>query len=162
MNRDRHSHRHGNNSNWKNNQNNQQQGKASALSAAKQIPVSRNAVSADQIREEDEAIHAFKTANQPVCPICGKPILELSSAIGNRGSGEPIHFDCAIDLLAKEETLAEGDKIIYIGQGRFGVVNIPNPHDQKHFTIKKVIDWEAKDSRSVWRDQMSDLYSQIR
>jgi hypothetical protein len=86
----------------------------------------------------------------------------MSSAIGDRGTGTPIHFDCALETLAKDEKLEEGDKIIYIGQGRFGVVNFPNIHDQKHFTIKKVIDWEAKETRAGWRDEMSDLYSQIR
>lgn len=166
MNRDRRSHRHGNNnSNWKNNQNNQQNGgssKGGSLQSSRPSAPVRNAVPLEQIRAEDAAIHAFKAANQPVCPRCGKPIIDMSSAIGDRGTGAPVHFDCALEALAKDEKLAEGDKITYIGQGRFGVVNFPNPHDMKHFTIKKVIDWEVKDARATWRDEMSDLYSQIR
>lgn len=126
------------------------------------MPPVKNTVTSEQIKAEDAAIVAFKNANQPVCARCGKPITDLSLAIGDRGSGTPIHFDCAVEALSKEEKLGEGDKIAYIGQGRFGVINYPNVHDVKHFTIKKIIDWEQKDERSTWRNEMSDLYSQIR
>ncbi|MFA6936873.1 MAG: hypothetical protein WCQ67_01435 [Treponema sp.] len=159
MNRDRHSHRHGNGSSngssWKNST-------PSPRDIARQARLQKNAVSQEQIKSEDAAINAFKNTNQPICPKCGKPITDMASAIADRGSGTPIHFDCAIEALKKEEPLSEGDKITYIGQGRFGIVNFPNVHDTKHFTIKKIIDWEAKEAHSDWRNEISDLYSQIR
>ena len=165
MNRDRHSHRHGNN--WKNSnrEENRQNGgqRDSQRFASKEVrPPVKNSVSSEQLKAEEAAITAFRNTNQKVCEICGKPITDLSSAIGNRGNDNPVHFDCVLELLQKEEHLEPGDKISYIGQGRFGVINYPNVHDVKHFVIKKVIDWESKESHSSWRDEISNLFSQVR
>ncbi len=79
-----------------------------------------------------------------------------------RGGTTPIHFECAMEQLAAEEELGEGDKIAYIGQGRFGVLNYPNIRDVRHFTIKKIIDWEDRNVRGEWRDEMAELFSKIK
>lgn len=161
MSRDRHSH-HRNGGNWKNNQN-EASGREQKNRDGRENRDSRhNAVSSEQIRAEEAAITAFKNSNQCVCPKCQKPIQDLSQAIADKTSGTPIHFDCALEILLAEEKLGPGDKLTYIGQGRFGVLNFPNVHDMKHFTIKKIIEWEEKDKRSSWRNEMSDLYSQVR
>jgi hypothetical protein len=167
-NRDRHSHRHGGNGSWKNGgrddnrQNSNQHDAPRGTSHEASHAPSKNAVPLEQIKAEEAAISAFKTSNQKICEICGKPIIDLSSAIGNRGNDNPVHFDCVLELLQKEEHLEPGDKISYIGQGRFGVINYPNVHDVKHFVIKKVIDWESKESHSAWREEISNLFSQVR
>ena len=120
-------------------------------------------VSFEQIKAEEEAIRAFKAEHQGyVCSVCGKNIEDLTTALTNRGNSDPIHFDCAIEILSKEEKLSEGDKITYIGQGRFGILNFPNVHDMKHFTIKKIIDWEKKEEKDEWRSAMAELYSQVK
>ncbi|MEN6600122.1 MAG: hypothetical protein ABFC21_06895, partial [Rectinema sp.] len=41
-----------------------------------------------------------------ICRVCGKPIFDFAGAIASREDGEPIHFDCAIEILSKEENLA--------------------------------------------------------
>ncbi len=123
---------------------------------------SHSAVSHSQIQSEDEAIKNFKTSNQPVCPVCSKIISDLSSALMQRGGGSPIHFECAMEQVASEEKLGEGEKIAYIGQGRFGVLSYPNIRDVRHFSIKKIIDWEDRNTRGEWRNEMADLYSQIK
>ena len=179
--RDRHSRRRnsgGNSDNWKN-KNNSRHGerdnrndrssrnerndsRSFSSSPKKAVFHSSYFVSNEQIRRDEEAIRVFKSENQQVCPKCGKPILELASAITDRGSGTPIHFDCALEMLNSEENLAPGEKIAYIGQGRFGVISYANPHDTKHFTIKKIIDWEEKDKKPHWRDTMAELYSRVK
>lgn len=121
-----------------------------------------SAVSHSQIQSEDEAIRNFKNSNQPVCPICSKVINDLSSALVQKGGTAPIHFECAMEQVSASEKLGEGDKIAYIGQGRFGVLNYPNIRDVRHFSIKKIIEWEDRESRSEWRDEMAELYSQIK
>lgn len=121
-----------------------------------------SSVSHNQIQSEDEAIKNFKSANQPVCPVCSKVINDLASALRERGGENPIHFECAMEQVAAGEKLGDGDKIAYIGQGRFGVLNYPNIRDVRHFTIKKIIDWEDRNSRGEWRDEMSSLFSQIK
>ena len=119
-------------------------------------------VTQEQIRKDEEAIRVFKNENQLTCPRCGKTITDLSSAVTSKGGGEPLHFDCALEILSEEETLAPGDKIAYIGQGRFGIISYPVPQDLKHFTIKKIIEWEDKDKKPHWRDTLAELYSHVK
>lgn len=120
------------------------------------------AVSQEQIREDEEAIREFKSLNQPVCPLCGQTVKDMAFALSSKDSGEPVHFDCAVESVSKGESLDQGDKVAYIGQGRFAVVHYANIHDAKHFSIKKVIDWEEKDKKPAWRNEMADLYSKVK
>lgn len=115
-----------------------------------------------EIAEQENAIKEFKS-NAPVCEICGEPILEISNAINNRGSGKPVHFDCVIKQLVESEKPGPNDRVTYIGQGKFAVLHFENPHDMKHFTITRTIEWEARDAeRGEWRDTMAGLYSQVK
>ena len=104
-----------------------------------------------------------KFSNEPLpspdCPYCGKPIKDIASALAERGTGKAIHFDCILSRITKNEVLAKGDIIAYIGSGRFGVVHFNNPGEIKKFTIKKVLEWENKDERAEWRTIVSDHYS---
>ncbi|MCR5763151.1 MAG: hypothetical protein K6G00_07200 [Treponema sp.] len=165
MSRDRRSKKR-NGNNWKNNYSNENSRNGGKRNDVKnhgvRKTVSAYAVSPDQIRADEEAITAFKSSNRPICEHCGLPIADLATAVEDKKSGNPIHFDCAVKILAEEENLAEGDRITYIGQGRFGVLYFANPHDMKHFTIKKIIEWEDKDKKPEWRDQMADLYSHVK
>jgi hypothetical protein len=95
----------------------------------------------------------------PDCPWCGKPIKDLSSAIADKTSGDPIHFDCVLARLGKGERLESGDAISYIGGGRFGIIHFNNPPDTRDFNIKKIFEWENKDNRSEWRQSISDHFS---
>ncbi len=96
---------------------------------------------------------------KPECPRCGRPIEDLAAAINDRETGEPTHFDCVIERIAEGESLGEGDKVIYIGGGRFGVVHFENPNDLKRFQIRKTVQWEEKEKRSPWRRDVADQYS---
>jgi hypothetical protein len=95
----------------------------------------------------------------PDCPWCGKPIKDIASAIADKNSGEPIHFDCIIARLSEGEVLDKGDVISYIGGGRFGIIHYVNPQDSRNFTIKKIVEWENKENRAEWRSTVSDHYS---
>jgi len=107
----------------------------------------------------------------PTCPWCGKPIRDLSSAIADKDTGVPLHFDCVAAKIAESENLEKGDMITYIGGGRFGVVCFANrdsqdrasdrsfPQEFRDFKIKKIIEWENKDKRAEWRSTISDHYS---
>ncbi len=96
---------------------------------------------------------------KPECPRCGRPIEDLAAAINDRETGSPTHFDCVIERIAEGETLGEGDKVIYIGGGRFGVVHFENPNDLKRFEIRKTVQWEEKEKRLPWRKEVADQYS---
>lgn len=115
-----------------------------------------------QIEENQNAIRIFKEKSVK-CEICGELISDIANAITNRGSTNPVHFDCVIKKLSETEKTGFNEKISYIGQGRFAILHFDNPHDQKHFSIKKIIEWESRDSeRGEWRNEMAGLYSQVK
>jgi hypothetical protein len=93
------------------------------------------------------------------CPICGKPIKDISSALTDKASGNPAHFDCVLGKIANTEIREKGDVISYLGGGRFGVVHYANSHDVKGFKIKKIIEWEDKENRADWRKNLADHFS---
>ena len=95
----------------------------------------------------------------PDCPWCGKQITDIASAITDKDSGLPVHFDCVLERLAGMETLEANDSICYIGGGRFGVIHYNNPPDTRDFTIKKIYEWEVKDKSDEWRKPISEYFS---
>ena len=94
------------------------------------------------------------------CNRCGKSIADINSALIDKKTGEPVHFDCAITELAEQETLEEGDVLSYIGGGRFGIVHFNSGRgESRSFTIKKIVEWEDKEKRVEWRSTIANHYS---
>lgn len=119
-------------------------------------------VNPKEIEEKQKAIREFRE-NIVSCELCGEPITDIENAILNKGSENPVHFDCVISKLSETERLSQNERISYIGQGRFGILCFDSPYDQKHFTIKKIIEWEDRDSeRGGWRNEMAGLFSQVK
>ena len=110
--------------------------------------------------KKEEAIQEIK-ARQRVWPECGELITDIASAVADKSTGKPVHFECVMNRLNETEKVGQNEKICYIGQGRFGILYFENPRDQRHFTIKKIIEWEERDKKIDWRDEMSGLYSQV-
>jgi len=95
----------------------------------------------------------------PDCPWCGKQIKDITTAICDKESGLPVHFDCVLARITEMENLETNDSVCYIGGGRFGIVHYNNPPDTRDFTIKKIFEWEAKDNNNEWRRPISEYYS---
>ena len=110
---------------------------------------------------------------EPVeCSFCGKPVTDVASALADKTTDKPVHFDCVLDYLAEHETLSAGQSISYIGQGRFAVISskvpasvqgtsaagVPSPH----FVIERIIEWEPRDKKYEWRANIADAYSKIK
>jgi hypothetical protein len=104
-----------------------------------------------------------KVSSNPIptheCPWCGKPISDISTALPDKNTGKPVHFDCVLSRITEMETLENHDYICYIGGGRFGVVHYNNPPDTKNFTIKKILEWENKDNHFEWRQSISEHFA---
>ena len=154
-------------SNWngqKNNQQKNQNSNQSQNSEQKQKKVfqfNHTIYENEEARKErQKAIQEIK-AREIICAKCGQPITELASSLADKKSGQPIHFECALEEVQAGETLGEKEKIAYIGQGRFGVLYYENPRDQRKFTIKKIIEWEDREKTNEWRDELSGLYSKV-
>ncbi len=113
----------------------------------------------------NKTVDETQTKNQfssYICEYCKQPIEDLASSIAAKESGNPAHFDCVLEKINASEKLSENEKITYIGQGRFAVVYFENPHDLRHFTIKRVIEWENREAKYEWRTELSNVYSQVK
>jgi len=95
----------------------------------------------------------------PECPWCGKQIKDITTAVSDRDTGIPVHFDCVLARIAEMEKLELNDTVCYIGGGRFGIVHYNNPPDTRDFTIKKIFEWEPKEHNYPWRRPISEYFS---
>lgn len=86
------------------------------------------------------------------CPICNEGVKELGNAIDFKGQG-PAHFDCVLRELTKGENLAPGEKIAYIGSGRFGVILSKKNDAGGPFTLIREIELEDSNKNYSWRDE---------
>lgn len=97
----------------------------------------------------------------PTCARCGDPILDVSCALTDRQGGGPVHFDCALSFLNGAENVSPDEKIVYIGQGKFAVMRFENPADPKTFRILRTIEWEGREARAEWRNEIAGSFSQV-
>ena len=113
--------------------------------------------------ENDKAIREFRLS-KIVCARCGCPIDNIAESLCDKQSGEPVHFDCVVSLLGEQEKISPSERIIYIGKGRFAVAFYANQHDDKSFSIRRIIEWEepAGNSNVAWRQEISGLFSQVK
>ncbi|MBQ0161732.1 MAG: hypothetical protein KBS84_01060 [Treponema sp.] len=164
--RRRHNHKNWNNNN--NNSNNQNQknqnnnSRNNDQSRQQQNAQMRERFPRPEINEGEQlaAIREFK-ARGTVCAKCGKPIEDMTSAMSD-AEGKAVHFDCVLESLKSKENMLPGQQMTYIGNGRFAVVTFENPRDLKKFKIEKVIEYEDKSKPIEWRNEMADLYSQVK
>lgn len=112
------------------------------------------------MQKDLEAIKELKQ-REIVCSKCGKRIEDISSALADKNTGAPVHFDCVLEELQQREPLQENQRVTYIGQGRFAVVHFPNAHDTKNFSIVRIIEWEERDKKFDWRQEIAGMYSQV-
>jgi len=94
------------------------------------------------------------------CPICQKPIYDLSSALADKENGAPVHFDCALRHVSEQETLAPGEKLVYIGSGAFAVVEYVD-RSETAFTIKRRLLFEEEGKKQDWRKALSSRVSNL-
>lgn len=114
---------------------------------------------------------------EPVeCSFCGKPVTDVASALADKTTDMPVHFDCVLNYLAEHETLNDGQSISYIGQGRFAVISSKVPGaaaetaaglvaagaPSPRFVIERIIEWEPRDKKYEWRADIADAYSKVK
>jgi hypothetical protein len=94
----------------------------------------------------------------PACPICEKPVSDLVSAIAHRETGAPAHFDCVLRWLGDAEKILPDERLVYLGNGAFGVTGA-NPGGNQKIAIKRMIQYEQKDKKPEWRKEISARYA---
>jgi hypothetical protein len=90
----------------------------------------------------------------PDCPVCGRQVKELSSALTHRASRQPAHFDCVVRELRESTEVAPQEKICYLGGGSFGVLEFPPQGGPSRFVIRRRIQYEEKDTPQEWKKQL--------
>lgn len=115
----------------------------------------------DELEKERQNTITEIHSREVKCAVCGELISDIFSAISDKLTGKPVHFECVIKKIEGEENLQENEKIAYIGQGRFGVLSYENIRDQKNFKIKKIIEVEDRENKADWRTEISESYSKI-
>jgi hypothetical protein len=87
----------------------------------------------------------------PDCPVCGKPVRELSSALTHRATRQPAHFDCILQELRQSNEIAADEKVCYLGGGCFGVLEFRSAPGPNRFVIKRRIQYEEKETPQDWK-----------
>ncbi len=85
------------------------------------------------------------------CEICSEVIQDISSALAMPGSGNPAHFDCVLKKITGDEKLEEGQQVVYLGGGNFGIIKTDSKGSRNTFQIIKKIEYEERDKTPEWR-----------
>ncbi|MEM5947859.1 hypothetical protein WKV44_04820 [Spirochaetia bacterium 38H-sp] len=108
----------------------------------------------DDRDKEVKTSNTKKTIPSLTCSVCGELIYDVYTTIAHKDSGEPIHFECAVNMIKQTETLGKDEELCYLGNGAFGIVIMKQPPSPVRFFIKKRIEFEPKD-KGAWKKDIS-------
>lgn len=91
----------------------------------------------------------------PPCPISGKPIRDVFTAISHPETGSPTNMESVIAELTKREQLEADERICYIGEGKFAVVQEKKVEGRHSLEIKRRIEYENTNVTCEWRRELS-------
>ena len=89
------------------------------------------------------------------CPFCGQTVRDVLTAIATSADNQPAHFDCVLRRIGEQEDLRPREKVVYLGNGCFGIVRFRNGNDLRQFTIRKRIQFEDAEGIVAWRSTVS-------
>lgn len=92
---------------------------------------------------------------QYTCALTKKPITNVLTAIAHPDSQEPVEFDAVVQRLAEQEDLGDNQRIAYIGEGSFGVVEERRERGKYSLVITKKIPYEDSRAKNKWRQELS-------
>jgi hypothetical protein len=114
-----------------------------------------------QRQREQRPPRPEEARDMPACPLCGKPVYDLTTALStSREASDPAHFDCVLERVAASETIAPGEKLVYLGSGAFGVVEFKDKNESL-FAVKRRIQWEKEGEKKEWRKGLSSRISNL-
>jgi ribosomal protein L32 len=90
----------------------------------------------------------------PICPVCGKSVRDILTAIALDSTKEPAHFDCIVRKIAEHEELQQREKIVYLGKGSFGIIQYNK--GKSGFVVRKRIQYEEIDKGPDWRKKICE------
>ncbi len=72
--------------------------------------------------------------------------------------GMPVHFECAVKVVAELLKPQEGEKIIYHGNGCFAIISSQN-QKQRKLKFVRSIEWEKRNEIAEWRKKLQESIS---
>jgi hypothetical protein len=104
----------------------------------------------------------IENRNFPICPLCGKELREISSAIAERETKQPAHFDCVLKQLQEQEPVKQDEQYCYLGKGVFAVIKFTQTGQKgQQFTIVRKIEYEKEDEIPQWRKDESKRHLKL-
>lgn len=97
-----------------------------------------------------------------ICSICEKPIDIISTAVSGFQKEEIAHIECVIGHLEESQDLTDRQKVVYIGQGSFAVVEYKNAQKHGSFTVVKKIAHEDGEQKKQLKASIQDRLPEIR
>jgi uncharacterized protein (DUF111 family) len=90
------------------------------------------------------------------CPICGKGVRDLLTAVAWGQERKPSHFDCVLKAIAEQEDVQAKEKVVYLGAGSFGIVQFRSgTGSSQRFIVRKRVQLEEKEEKLDWRKKVS-------
>jgi hypothetical protein len=87
----------------------------------------------------------------PDCPLCGKSVRDLASALTHRITRQPAHFECIMKEIRDANEVAPQERVCYLGGGSFGILEFRPPGGPGKFVIRKRIQYEEKETPQEWK-----------
>jgi hypothetical protein len=89
------------------------------------------------------------------CPICQQPMRDIHSAIAYPPSDVPAHFECVVKKIAEDEGVKQSERVVYLGNGSFGVVEDQSAQGKSSYVVVRRIQFEERDHPVGWRRELS-------
>ena len=87
-------------------------------------------------------------------PVTGEPVTDILTAIADPATGRPSNFDSVLKRLEAQETLAENERIVYMGNGSFGIL-VEQKGKSPRYSVRKRIQVEDDRETPGWRRELS-------
>ncbi len=80
---------------------------------------------------------------------------DIQSAIAFPPSDQPAHFECVIRRIGEDEKISESERVVYLGNGSFGIIEDRTASGESKYVIRKRIQFEEPEKAVGWRKELS-------
>ncbi len=139
-----------------NNQNNQNNAKRGRRRGRRRRSSARGGNKSKRDGLHPEALAAIPTPQRREpsdCPICGKVVRDVHSAIAYGEDDKPAHLECVLKEIGERESIASDERLCYIGAGRFGVIK--SKIGKQGLEVVRTIQYEERENAVQWRREAS-------
>lgn len=105
----------------------------------KYFPVKTRRSGRTNLDRKKLAPYLMETFNIEVCHVCGKNITNMATVLYDEEKGGYAHFDCIYDSVRQRYEVSDKERIAYVGNGAFAVIEDYKEGGVFKFRIKQKI-----------------------